>query len=184
MYSETVCQERMGSDYSVIFSWDDPARRKGNGKVLCQVLEKLVLGYHKRVDQEGVVVEQPVSKKRRGRRQVKAQADPKAAADSSQCQLPLPEIKIGSTKLSAIRNILNFATPESYKSMMHHMSFAGGERSALTENVLAWRHLWTSSPPPDGQVPTEPEEIARRSAVRMQRKLLPDRVTLLGRWNH
>ena len=90
-------------------------------------------------------------------------------------------MKIGTTKKDAIKNILNYATPASYKIVMHQTSFAGGDkRSGLTDFVLFWKHLWTASPPPDGQIPTEAEEVARRSNASVARKLLPERVTSLG----
>ena len=168
----------MGSDYSQIFSWDDPSQRKITGKALCQVLDGIMRGYERKVDQEGVVVEQPVAKKRRGRRQAKNAKDEAASAAQAESS---PEVKVGTTKKDAIKNILNYATPTSYKSMMHHVSFAGGEkRSALTDVILAWKHLWTTSLPPDGQIPSEAEEVARRSNASVARKLLPERVTFLG----
>ena len=178
-FSDVEVEEKMGSDYSQIFSWDDPAQRKASGKTLCQVLDGILRGYHNRVDKEGVVVEQPVAKKARRGRRVSKNAPGKDESTLSADQQP--EVKIGTTKREAIKNILNFATPESYKAMMHHTSFCGGDkRSALTDNVLAWKHLWTTSPPPDGQVPTEAEEVARRANASMTKRLLPERVTPLG----
>ena len=166
----------MGSDYSQIFAWDDPSERKSKGKMLCQTLDQILKGYHTQVDREGVIVEQPV-KKRRGRRQTKDDGKKENVTGQNERQ---PEIKIGTTKQAAIKNLLNYVTPEAYQAMMYHVSFSGGERrSAFTESVLAWKHLWTTSAPPDNMVPSEPEEVARRSAAAMQRKMLPDRVTHL-----
>lgn len=169
----------MGSDYSHIFSWDDPSLRKQNGKMLVAQFEKMLSGYHSAVDKEGVAVEMPPAKRlRRGRRAQKSDAG--GSAPSAQQDRP-SEIKIGSVKQMAIKAVLQCATPHSYRMMMEHLSIVGGERkSAFSESVLSWKHLWPGSPPPDGQVPSEPEEAARRQAASLQRKLLPNRVTSLG----
>eukprot|EP00435_Cladocopium_sp_Y103_P049958 s2528_g15.t1 len=87
--------EKMGSDYSQIFSWDDPSQRKIIGKTLCQVLDGIMRGYDRKVDQEGVVVEQPVPKKRRGRRQSKStgskeEAVPVAQGESKPLEFGMP----------------------------------------------------------------------------------------------
>ena len=90
------------------------------------------------------------------------------------------EIKIGSLKQQAVKNILMYCTPESYRMMCCHMSnfVGGGERqSALRAETLSWKHFWPGSPPPPDQIPNEAEEVARRSAAGVARKLLPERVT-------
>ena len=173
-------QDKVGTDYSQIFAWDNPVERRSNGKLLCNVLDRLLKGYENKVDAEGVAVEPPMAKKRRGRRAP-------TKKDDSQTSQPAPdgnrgsEIRIGTVKVTAIKNLLMWVTPQAYKMMMHHSSVCGGERrSAFTEAVLAWRHLWPGSPPAEGMMPNEAEEFARRGAAAMQKKLLPDRVTSLG----
>jgi len=102
-------EDAIGQDYSQIFSWDDPVARRQTGKQLCAKFEEILVGYHAQVDAEGVVVDAPASKKRRGRRQKQNQKE-------------------------------------------------------------------AGSCPPD-QIPSEAEEVARRSAAGVARKLLPERVT-------
>ena len=82
----------MGSDLSQFFAWDDPEQRKQTGKALSQILDGLVSGFHKKVDEEGVVVEQPVVKKGRGRRQSKNNKD-EAATSAGQADQQ-PEVKL------------------------------------------------------------------------------------------
>ena len=169
-------EDAIGQDYSQIFSWDDPAARRQTGKQLCAKFEEILVGYHAQVDAEGVVVDAPASKKRRGRRQKQNQKE------AGSCQMPddSMEIKIGSLKQQAVKNILMYCTPESYRMMCCHMSnfVGGGERqSALRAEALSWKHFWPGSPPPPDQIPNEAEEVARRSAAGVARKLLPERVT-------
>ena len=169
-------EDAIGQDYSQIFSWDDPVARRQTGKQLCAKFEEILVGYHAQVDAEGVVVDAPASKKRRGRRQKQNQKE------AGSCQMPgdSMEIKIGSLKQQAVKNILMYCTPESYRMMCCHMSnfVGGGERqSALRAEALSWKHFWPGSPPPPDQIPNEAEEVARRSAAGVARKLLPERVT-------
>lgn len=136
----------------------------------------MLKGYHSRIDEEGVAVDAPAAKKRRGRRA----SQPQGQKPDAKSQMPdnqTPEIKIGTAKQQAIKNILMSATPSSFRSMTTHLSFTGGERrSALSPEVLAWKHLWTGSQAPEGQTPTEPEEIARRASAATARKSLPSRI--------
>ena len=162
----------IGQDNAQLFSWDDPCARREVGKGLCAKLDELLSGFHAQVDSEGLVVEAPKKKQRRGRR----------AQTQGGSQMPVEEtseIKIGTQKQQAIKNVLMGCTPESFRMMCCHLSnFVGGgeKRSALTPEVLAWRHLWPMSPVPDGQAPSEAEEVARRSAAGVTKRLLPDRV--------
>ena len=64
-------EDAIGQDYSQIFSWDDPVARRQTGKQLCAKFEEILAGYHAEVDAEGVVVDAPAAKKRKGRRQRK-----------------------------------------------------------------------------------------------------------------
>lgn len=178
-WSPFLSQDAVGQDYAEIFSWDDPNVRRQTGRSLCQKLDEILAGFHKQVDAEGVCADAPAKKKqRKGRRKV----------SSGSAQAPVDvgpeeaEIKIGTQKQQAIKNILLRSTPESYRMMCRHLSnfVRGGEkRSAVTPEVLAWKHLWPMSSPPEGQSPSEAEEIARRTAAGVTRRLLPDRVTLL-----
>ena len=89
-------QDKVGTDYSQIFAWDNPVERRSNGKLLCNVLDRLLKGYETKVDEEGVAVEPPLAKKRRGRRAP-------SKKDDSQTSQPAPdgnrsEIRIGTSQ--------------------------------------------------------------------------------------
>lgn len=166
-----LSQDAIGQDYANIFSWEGPNARRQTGRALCAKLDELLCNFDTRVDLEGVVVDGPVAKKRRKGRRVSGSKDEQKALSSDEL-----EIKIGAQKRTAIKNILLWATPESYRMMCVRLSnFVGGgeRRSAVTPEVLAWKYFWTMSPSPDGQSPSEAEEVARRQC----KKMVPDRVT-------
>jgi len=52
--------------------------------------------------------------------------------------------------------------------------------SALPDSILGWKFLYPGSMPPEGQVPSEAEEIARRAAASAAAKLIPSNLTTLS----
>ena len=58
------------------------------------------------------------------------------------------------------------------------------DRCAFSDAVLGWKFLWPGSPPAEGQVPSEAEEIARRSAVNATKHVRSERLTCLGLITH
>ena len=91
------------------------------------------------------------------------------------------EVRIGTAKQNAIKQVLQLASPESYKSMLLHVSVCGGERrSSLTDTVLNWKHLWPGSAAPESQVPNALEELARKAGAAAAEKLVPKGLTTLG----
>jgi hypothetical protein len=55
---------------------------------------------------------------------------------------------------------------------------------AFSDAVLGWKFLWPYSPPAEGQVPSEAEEIARRSAANATKHVRSDRLTCQGFITH
>ena len=52
--------------------------------------------------------------------------------------------------------------------------------NALPDSILGWKCLCPGSMPPEGQVPSEAEEIARRAAASAAAKLIPPNLTILS----
>ena len=133
----------------------------------------------------------------------------------------MPEIKIGTAKQTAVKQMLLGLTPLSYKALNAHMSMMQGESwsniishfhiegvffsfscniiacaqklkvtvvqesyCAFSDAVLGWKFLWPYSPPAEGQVPSEAEEIARRSAANATKHVRSDRLTCQGFITH
>lgn len=156
------------------FDWSNPHERQEMGRSLVKTFEQMVQGYHDQVSAEGVDVK--ITKKARKGRRVQQQPDAKNQMSSG----PQHEIKIGTQKLTAVKNILMGCTPRSYQDMMHHMSVMEGEaKSALTDFVLSVKWIYPGTPPPEGQVPTDLEEMARRQAASTALKLIPAKLTTL-----
>ena len=138
---------------------------------LCKKFDALIHGFHMQVEQEGVGDQPAVVPKRKGRRSTKKVTEPDANAPLNQTAA---EVRIGTTKQSAVRQVLMYASPDSYKAMLLHVSVCGGQhKSALSDTVLNTKWLWPGSTPPQSQIPNDLEELARRSSAKASNKMLP-----------
>ena len=111
------------------------------------------------------------------RRRVKRTADSGKQDSNSEAAVKDREIKIGTQKQNAIKNMLSYCTFESYRALQCHLSFFS--ESSVNESVLSWKHLWTTSLPADGMCPSEAEEYARRAGATAAAKLVPPRLMCL-----
>lgn len=171
------CFEFPDSEEEHAFDWSNASDRQEMGRSLVKTLEQMIQGYHAKVDEEGVDVK-IARKPRKGRR---VQQTQKTDARSQKSDGPQQEVKVGTQKMTAIKNILMGCTPKSYKDMVLHMSVTEGEaKSALTDSVLAVKWIFPGTPPPEGQVPTDLEELARRQAATTALKLIPAKLMMLA----
>ena len=108
------------------------------------------------------------------RRRVKRTQDSGKQDSNAELAVKDREIKIGTTKQTAIKNVLNYCTFESYRALQCHLSFFS--ESSVNESVLSWKHLWPTSMPADGMFPSEAEEYARRAGAAAAAKLVPPRL--------
>ncbi|CAK9033449.1 unnamed protein product, partial [Durusdinium trenchii] len=86
-------------------------------------------------------------------------------------------VRLGTTRCTAIRNILRYATKESWAWMTSHVSWCQGYRqSALSDQLLASKFLWPMSPSPPGLLPNEQQEASARMASDMALRMVPEGV--------
>ena len=81
-------------------------------------------------------------------------------------------IKIGSAKQSAIKCILTNVSPKSYSLLCSHLAFSHGQRnSGISDQLLSLDWIWPGSMAP--RLPTDAEDVARRAAAPVARRIIP-----------
>ena len=153
-------------------TWSDANRRRDLGRNLLKVWDSMIENYHKAVDEEGVHCDEPAPKRiRKGRRVNKVNAPTEARETADDVQ----EVKVGTNRATAIRNLLQFATDKSFQLLISHLSVMGLAKSALSDNMLNCKALWPVSQPAEGFMPSAAEEVTRQAGRKSQ--LLPKRLT-------
>jgi hypothetical protein len=148
-----------------------PAARAEQANKLLKAFERLQAGYLRRVEETGVEMGPPAKKQRRGRRKP---ASMPAASEGDSSQVEVEGLRFGATRITAIRNILSHCTLESFTAMEVHLCFAGNFKySALSDQMLSWKHLWPGSAPPPENLPNEAQEVARQSTAKALKELTP-----------
>ncbi len=115
---------------------------------------------------------EPVAKRaRKGRRKSTAGTAPNTADEGDQDRL-----KISQRRLTAIRMILESATPESFQVMQMHLVWAGDYlSSAFSDQVFALPWLWPNSIAPEDARPGEAALLARDAGARVSQELIPSK---------
>ena len=132
----------------------------------------MIENYHKAVDEEGVHCDEPAPKRlRKGRRVNKVNAPTEARETADDVQ----EVKVGTNRATAIRNLLQGATDKSFQLLISHLSVMGAAKSALSDSMLNCKALWPVSQPAEGFMPSAAEEVTRQAGRKSQ--LLPKRLT-------
>lgn len=73
-------------------------------------------------------------------------------------------VKVGTTRQAAIRNIIKFATSESWAAMQTHVAWCRGlKQSCLSDQILAYKGFWPRSPTPAKFTPSEQQEHSARA---------------------
>ena len=149
--------------------------RKSNGFRLLEMLTSVTSSYEAAVDEEGVVMSPAAKRQRRGRRCARTALD--IAGGNSTLDDPA-QIRIGSLKLTAIKNILAYATEASFTTLSTHLVWAGDYKySGLSDNILAHKHLWPGSMPNQTVLP-QPNQLQICLAThKIAEKMAPQRLT-------
>ena len=112
-----------GVDPALIFTNQDRSE-------LLAAFERLLQGYHVRLETEGVDVDQPAAKKQRRSRRPKSDIK-----DSPEDQ---DGVKIGTSRAAAIRNIITHMTPDGWRLLERHFSWCQGPVALLCDCVCVW----------------------------------------------
>ena len=157
-------------------SWSDVGKRRDVGRQLVRVWEDMINAYNKSCDDEGVHTDEPMPKKRR-----RGRASKQPAANSSDTMPAgdeFAEVRVGTTRQTSIRMILQFSTSTSFASLEQHLSLIGGApRSAISDSMLGCKSLWPLSQPAEGFYPSAAEEATRAAGKKAQ--VLPKKLTCL-----
>ena len=155
---------------SVDLSSGDAAVRRELGKQLVKVFDSIQQRYHDRLDSEGIHVdEQPAKRARRSRRVRAEKIETRETADSQ------AEVRLGTARQSAIKNLLLHSTTRSFQALEKHISYIGGvSRSAVSDTMLNFKGLWPGSCASESWFPSPAEEATRNAARRTE--VIPKRL--------
>ena len=149
--------------------------RKANGLRLLDMLTSVTSSYEAAVDEEGVVMAPAAKRQRRGRRCARTALD--IAGGNSTLEDPA-QIRIGSLKLTAIKNILAYATTTSFTTLSTHLVWAGDYKySGLSDNILAHKHLWPGSTPNQTVLPQHSQLQMCLATQKLADSMAPARLT-------
>lgn len=103
----------------------------------------------------------PCKAKKRARRSRPSKSD--AASAGERAAEDQDAIRLGSTRQAAIKALIHRCTKESWRMMVSHASWSNGyKHCALSDQLLASKHLWPLSLAPPSCVPTEQQEASSR----------------------
>eukprot|EP00438_Fugacium_kawagutii_P008876 Skav200912 [mRNA] locus=scaffold2445:26076:31441:+ [translate_table: standard] len=147
-------------------TWSDVSRRRDLGRNLLKVWDTMMENYHRACDAEGVHCDDPLSKRaRRGRSRVNRAAAPPEARETAD---DVAEVRVGTSRASAIRSLLQGATEKSFEMFIAHLSVMGAAKSALSDSMLNCKVLWPLSGPAEGFCPSAAEELTRQAGRKSQ----------------
>lgn len=153
--------------------------RANVAKKLLATWGNVLNGYKAKLDESALDMGPAAKRQRRGRR-----APQRATALAVMQQSNQPDrdeadsLQIGSLRIAALKNILSYATPVSFRMMEQHLEFAGNYKySALSDAVLASKTIWPGSHPPAENFPSEAVAAATRANVHYAQSMVPKQLT-------
>ena len=155
---------------SADLSSGDAAARRELGRQLVKVFDSMQQRYHDRLDLEGIHVDEQPAKRARKSRRVKAEKiETRETADGQ------TEVRLGTSRQTAIRNLLLHATSRSFQAFEKHISYIGGvSNSAVSDSMLSFKGLWPGSCANESWFPSPAEEVTRNAARRSE--IIPKRL--------
>lgn len=152
--------------------------RKANAQRMLDVMGSVTSAYDAQVDDEGIVMGPVAKRPRRGRRSSKSSLDTGLATSSPLDDQAQSQIKIGTQKLAAIKNVLSHATDKSFKLMTTHSVWAGDFRSSgLSDAMHAHKHMWPGSVPNPTMLPTAGQLQINLASQKSSEMMVPARLT-------
>lgn len=157
---------------SANLAWQNHTSRRDLGRQLFKAFDSICERYHNMLDEEGAHMDEaPAKRPRRGRR-VRAVQNPEVR-DAAEA---VAQVRLGTSRQTAIKNLLMYATDVSFQCFEKHISYIGGiSKSAISDALLSCKTLWPGSNPSDAWLPTAAEEVTRNASRKTE--VLPKKLT-------